>query len=248
MTHQYGHYTGPKSGDLEISRQAITGCRIIDVYGCNEDVGPTLEDVWPAGGLRAVVTSSTAITASSTDAQDTAAGTGIRTVRASCLDSNLNELDVDMTLDGLNNVVSTETDILHIQKVEATECGSTGWAEGTVTFTVQGSVQATITPGRNESILTHLVVPAGQTAYIDRLYMNAGRGADVQGTLLIREVGSELWKIVRQLIVHNNYQEITLPALGPYPAGTILKITAITISGGGPTEFAGGYDLKLLEV
>ena len=66
--------------ELQVARGQITGHKTIFKFGYNNDVGNTKETIWEQGGLYSYPPSATIMTISSSSANDTAAGTGARTV------------------------------------------------------------------------------------------------------------------------------------------------------------------------
>ena len=73
--------------ELQVARGQIQGHSAFCQFGINGAVGQTLETVWVGGGTYSFPTSATTTTISSSSADDTAAGTGARTVRVEGLDA-----------------------------------------------------------------------------------------------------------------------------------------------------------------
>jgi hypothetical protein len=65
---------------LDVARGIVTDASVYHLFGRNSDVGTTLEDVWTIGALYTWQTNAFTIEAISTDAADTAAGAGARTI------------------------------------------------------------------------------------------------------------------------------------------------------------------------
>ena len=74
---------------LQVSRGQIQGHSTVIVFGYNPDVDTTEESVWPDGGTIPHPTSASVLKISSSSANDTAAGTGARTVYIEGLDGKL---------------------------------------------------------------------------------------------------------------------------------------------------------------
>lgn len=107
----------------------------------------------------------------SNNANDTAAGTGARTVRITYFDSSLTTKSTeDLTLNGTTGVNTVATDICFIEKIEVLTVGSTGEAQGTITLYTginkTGSTIGTISPGDNQTFWAHHYVVSGKTFFL----------------------------------------------------------------------------------
>jgi len=83
--------------ELQVSRGQIQGHRNVTVFGFNSDVDQTQVSVWPLQSLITFPSTALQMTVSSTSADDTAAGTGARTVVVQGLDANYNEVTETVT-------------------------------------------------------------------------------------------------------------------------------------------------------
>jgi hypothetical protein len=114
----------------------------------------------------------------SDDSNDTAAGTGARTVEFIYFDGSGNgPYTGEVTLDGTNPVDTTETDIRFIEKMRVKTVGSTGTNEGTISMysatagggTVIGSIgvgSVLAGIGDSETLWAHHYVPTGWTVQL----------------------------------------------------------------------------------
>jgi hypothetical protein len=66
--------------ELQVARGQISFHKTVFKFGYNAVVGATKETIWEQGGLYAYPASDTVMTISSSSTDDTAAGTGARTV------------------------------------------------------------------------------------------------------------------------------------------------------------------------
>ena len=84
----------------------IRGVTSFRKFGRNNDIDTSTvpEEIWNGGGLRYYPSTAAALNVVSTNANDTAAGTGARTVRVTGLDANWNEISEIVTLNGLTPV------------------------------------------------------------------------------------------------------------------------------------------------
>ncbi len=112
----------------------------------------------------------------STNANDTAAGTGARSVIINYLDTNFVLKSTTVVLNGLTAVATSVADIAFIESIVVATVGSGGgnvgaiqvWTANNGTGTIWGSIAAS----DNQTFWAHHYVPAGVTCYV--LSMNAG--------------------------------------------------------------------------
>jgi hypothetical protein len=159
--------------ELQVARGQITGHENQFQFGVNQSVGTTFSTLWNGGtALYAYPAAATVMKVSSSDANDTAAGTGARTVLINGLDANYAEVSEVVTLNG-QTAVNTVNSYIRFHYMEVATAGSGATAAGTIyigTGTVTAGVPATvygqITVGYNTTTSALWTVPAGYTAYL----------------------------------------------------------------------------------
>lgn len=149
-------------------------------FGYNPAVGTTEESIWDAGGLYVYPSAATVMTVSSSSANDTADGTGARTIVIAGLDANYNEASETITLNG-QTAVSTTKSYIRMFRARVTSAGSGGTnagdisiGTGTVTSGVPANVFARISTGEAQTLMTIYTVPAGYTAYMQQGTISSG--------------------------------------------------------------------------
>lgn len=159
---------------LQVARKQIQFHESIFKFGNNTTVGNSLETVWAEGGLYSYLTTATVLKVSSSSTADTSAGTGARTVELFGLDTDYNEINETITLNG-QTAVNTTKEYLRINRMIVRSAGSGGAnagviyaGTGTVTTGVPANVYASVNgvTGANQSLMALWTVPAGYTAYI----------------------------------------------------------------------------------
>ena len=159
---------------LQVARKQIQFHESIFKFGNNTTVGNSLETVWAEGGLYSYLTTATVLKVSSSSTADTSAGTGARTVELFGLDTDYNEINETITLNG-QTAVNTTKEYLRINRMIVRSAGSGGSnagviyaGTGTVTLGVPANVYASINgvTGANQSLMTLWTVPSGYTAYL----------------------------------------------------------------------------------
>jgi hypothetical protein len=179
--------------ELQVSRGQITGHRSVIIFGYNPDVDTSRVTVWPYTGILPLPAAALQMKVSSSDANDTAAGTGARTVFVAGLDANHNEIEEIVTLNGQTAVLTTQS-FLHINNAYVATAGSglsaagdIYFGDGVVTAGVPATVYDLIKFDYNQRITASYTVPAGYTAYVSEGMFSAGQpggSAQVVGRLL----------------------------------------------------------------
>ena len=179
--------------ELQVSRGQITGHRSVTIFGYNPDVDTSRVTVWPYTGILPLPAAALQMKVSSSDANDTANGTGARTVFVAGLDANYNEISEIVTLNGQTAVLTTQF-FLHINNAYVATAGSglsaagdIYFGEGTVTAGVPATVYDLIKFDYNQRITGSYTVPAGYTAYVSQGLFSAGQpggSAQISGRLM----------------------------------------------------------------
>jgi len=164
----------------EVAMNKRTGNTTWNKWGYNADIDTgAAETVWSVGGTLTRLTAASGITVVSSDANDTAAGTGARSIILYVVDQNYIAQQVVVTLNGLTPVVvSTGTiQILGINRAAIYLAGTGGVNAGTITITATtgGSTQAQIPSGLGSSQQAFFFVQDNHTALLDWLYINMVR-------------------------------------------------------------------------
>lgn len=179
--------------ELEAARGNISGISSGNKFGKNIAV-TTYEDIWQNGGTFASPTTADVVNFASSSANDTAAGTGARTLQISGVDTNWRSVTETITLRGTTNV-PTVNKYWGINRVIVLTAGSGGTNAGTITGTSTGTgtpVLATIVIGKAQTQQCIYFVPAGYTCYITRLNVsqtNTTSTATLQAELFIKPFG-----------------------------------------------------------
>jgi hypothetical protein len=245
---------------LIISRGDLPGYSFVNKFGRNDDIDPATdpEDVWDAGGIWVPPTTARLHNIVSTDANDTALGTGARTVQIEGLDSSYNEQSEVVTMNGITNVATVNT-YTRIYRMYAVSAGSLLTNAGTITATAQTdlTVTAQISLGLGQTLMAIYTVPAGKTAFMTNIYATMSKPGGTQAATVDMQVRSRgpvdvatsPWRVKqygyltlsgsRQL--NNNYL--------PYKVFTektdiVLRSEVVTVQN---VRVTGGFDLILVD-
>ena len=161
---------------LAIADRQVRSVTHVNKFGHNTCIAAcTTEVIWDGSGAYTYPTQARIHNLTSSSSNDTAAGTGARTVQVFGLDSCYNEIDETVTLSGTSNAPTVKSYIrIFRMLVETAGSGETAAGEITATAAVDGSVSAIIASG-NQTHMAIYTVPAGKTAYVTQVYGSIGR-------------------------------------------------------------------------
>ncbi len=131
---------------IEVALGNKPGVSTVIIRGHNTDIDAGQEeDVWEGGGDLAYLATAGRMNISSTDANDTAAGSGLQDVFVFGVGDNGSALMEPIVLNGLANVLTVNS-YLRVNILIGGGAGSSGWNEGVITAIAQSaaSVQCTI--------------------------------------------------------------------------------------------------------
>ena len=220
--------------ELQVARGQITGHRSVAVFGYNPDVDQTRVTVWPYTGIIPFPATAIQMKVSSSDANDTAAGTGARTVYVEGLDANHREISETVTLNGQTAVLTTKS-YLHINEAYVATAGSGNSAAGDIYFgtgVVTAGVPATVYDlikfDYNRRITGSYTIPAGYTGYLSQGLFSAGQAggsSQVVGRLL--RIGTDnIRRAVAITTVNNGVADYTFEYPVPIPEKVTVEATA----------------------
>lgn len=191
--------------DLQVARNQILDHKVIFKFGFNPDINGVEETIWDAGDIYAYPSAATVMKVSSGSTNDTAAGTGARTILVQGLDADYNEAQEIVTLNGQTEV-NTTTSFLRVTRAYVLTAGSGGTAAGniyvgvgTVTTGVPATIYAQITLGENQTLMAIWTVPAGYTGYFDHFNVATGT-TNANQYITIRAVQKNFGGVFRTLI------------------------------------------------
>jgi hypothetical protein len=161
--------------DLHVSRGQVLAHTPFFRFGFANTIGTTQQTITTAvaaGSAYSYLSAATVLKVSSASANDTAAGTGARTISVSGLDANYAPISETVTLNGQTAVNTTnsflrvlETKILTVGS-GATQAGIIYLGTGTVTTGVPAVVVWRSEVDYNNWSFAGYTVPAGYTAYV----------------------------------------------------------------------------------
>ena len=227
-------------------------------FSTNENVSNAWEDVWSRGGTLTHLTTAAQLEAISSSTNDTALGTGARTIQVEGLDADFNLITEILTMNGTSASVSTTQAFIRVFRCFIVVCGTYGGVNaGTITIRVAGAgvAQAEIPliegVGASQTLMSHYTTPANATAYIVGMHYGVGANKVVNVSLETRENADNTtvfspWRIVLHLHGISVDSSLIPPVPIKIPPKTDIRVRAIEAAGSG-AEVTFDYQIVLVE-
>ena len=153
----------------------LTANKVSENFGLQADIATAAEDVWTEGGSINWPASATVQNISSSSADDTLGGDGVRTLLVEGLDANWDRVSEIVDMDGTNQVQTTNS-YIRVNRIQAATVGTGADAAGkiyiytgTATLGVPDTatqVWRTIPAGYNTSQTAAFSVPRNYEGYV----------------------------------------------------------------------------------
>lgn len=220
----------------------VTGWREFNKFSQSSVISTSFVDVWPNASILSYLTTAETMHLSSTDADDTAGGSGAQEVKVFGLNDLYQEIEEVVPMAGSGNSTTTQS-FLRVYRMIVTKAGSTGSNEGTITATASsaGTVQAYIGVGINQTLQSQYTVPAGYYLVITEFEATVQKGDQALVHGVVRPLG-ETFQVKRS---YNIYQT---SAIFPYtppllvPPKADISVRAKKITGAGNVDVSANYD------
>lgn len=168
---------------------------MVHKFGSSPSLGTGFETVWPQGGLKSYRTTATGFTISSSDAADTATGTGARTVTVQGVDEDWNPVSQVVTLTG-QTVAAMGTDMMICDRmiVETAGSGETNAGiiyvgTGVATTGEPAVVENLVSIGEGQSEAAFYAVRNNTDAYVREVPVSVGSGKILTAGLYVKPLG-----------------------------------------------------------
>lgn len=244
---------GAKEFYMEVAKGTVSGHEAVIVVGHNPDCdSAAVETIWEAGGLYVAPTVARTHQVVSTDANDTSAGTGARTVSVSGLDTSYLPVSETVILNGVSNVATSNT-YLRINDFSVATAGSGAGNAGVITATADtdATVTAHIAIGHNVAQQAVYTVPSGKTAFVVRGWgsVTRGVGSSFQGEIQLR---TGVLGVLEQLtfilgMTDTGTSAIQHPIPLPFPVSQTVDLCLGFDVSVNDVALSGGFDLILVD-
>jgi hypothetical protein len=235
---------------LETSRGAISGYDKVDKFGRNADVDTGgFEDIWDGGATWVAPTAPRVHNVTSTDANDTSAGDGARTVQVYGLDADGLLQNEIVTLAG-TAIAATDGTYSMIHRMVVRSAGTIAQNVGTVlaTAVTDATVTAQISPEQNQTLMAVYQVPSDKTGYLLVWYSSMNRNVTTGAAnvrLLVKPPG-EVFQVKGLIgLVGAGKSSFRHKKVLPLPiaASSIVKVDADVSASN--TDVSAGYEILL---
>ena len=221
-----------------VARGKMSGTTSFGSYGERVAAANEINRViWPNGAFTLPDTAGVQMSIVSTDANDTSAGTHVRTLEMHYIDSNGDEQEELITLNGLTPVLTIATDIRFINCLHVHEVGDTSEAAGDIIASNGGITYAQISAGNVRCTSSMRMVPAGKVCYVAGAVAGSVSGT-ASAKVIIKIVASELdaFQYLDPLIlmpyggvaVQDGSEAYNFPVPLKFSAGSVVGLTETT--------------------
>lgn len=155
--------------DLRVAQGLVSGVTAVNRFGRNPDVDVGTEDIGFVGGLFVPPTDARVHAIVSTSANDTAAGTGARTLTVNGLNGSYVDTTETVTLNGTTPVNTVNSyRIIHLVTVATAGTGLVNAGAISGTAATDATLSFKIMTGKGRSQLAFYMIPVGHTGYVTR--------------------------------------------------------------------------------
>jgi hypothetical protein len=179
-------FTDPYSIDYQIAiaRGIVPGAEVFGAYGRRTTVGAETNILWPDGTYALPPAAGLQISVKSDSINDTAAGTGIRTVDVHYLDDSLVRQIETVSMNGTTDVLTVATNIRFIECMHMRTYGSGKVAAGTILAHVGAQNYSEISVGKVRCSSSVRMVPAGKKLFVSSVYAGSSSGTAAATTVI----------------------------------------------------------------
>jgi len=248
--------TTPSSAEIDfylaVAKGDFTGYSNVSKFGYNPTVGSgNYESIWEGSNAYPWMSAADQLEVLSSDADDTSAGTGARTVELQGLDSSWNILTETVTMNGTSAVTTTGS-FLRIFRARVVTAGSSGRNEGTITIrdqdtsTTRALITNGATDGNGQTLMAVYTIPAGKTGYVININVSSQKDQEQTYRLMARDntVANAAWNVKEFLTGRGGFSDWRKYAINKATEKTDLDFQVISNS---TSAAAGGFELILID-
>lgn len=248
--------TGIGDINYEVALGNVPGVFAVNKFEFNPDIDTDTdpEDLWTNGGLWVPPTQARVHNVVSTNANDTSAGTGARTITIFGLNANFDLIQEELDLNGTSNVATTN-EYIRIYRMSVSRFGSSATNAGDITATAvtDATISAAIGAGNGQTEKAIYTIPNGfiglLTQYSGFISRTAPSGANVGIGLYVRVFGAGGYTIKHRASISidgNNPFENNFTTPIVIPSKSDVKLTCISVSDSN-TGVGGGFNLIVVK-
>jgi len=237
---------------LAVAKGDFTGYSNVSKFGYNPTIGSTAyESIWEGSNAYPWQTVADQLEVLSSDANDTSAGTGARTVELQGLDSSWNLLTETVTMNGTSAVTTTGS-FLRIFRARVVTAGTSLRNEGDITIrdqdtsTTRALITNGTTAGMGQTLMAVYTIPAGKTGYVVNINFSSAKDLEQTYRLMARDntVANAAWNVKEFLTGRGGFSDWRKYAINKATEKTDLDFQVISNS---TSAAAGGFELILID-
>jgi hypothetical protein len=196
------------------------------------------------------LTSAEQLQVSSSSANDTADGTGIRTLTIEGLDANFAEQSETVTMNGVTTVTTTKS-FIRINRAYGATCGTLYANAGLITVTNNAGTNQllVITVGDSQTLMTMWTVPAGKTLHLTNGSFSTDSNKGARVSFVTRQLDGGIlypWRIRYRAYEFSGNENFPFTIPFVIPEKTDLEVRVLTPGAAGTTScgatFEGWYE------
>jgi len=248
---------GRHAEGIHIANGQMLNTKHINKFGYNAGVPSSWELIAVNSNNITYPTTAGVVSLVSTHADDDGTdldNEGAFTVEVQGLDANYNEQSVTVTLTGQSAVTTTET-FIRVFRMSVESCYDEDGATGTITASIDGNVQATISPTYdNQTLQCNYTIPAGKTGYLIRMQATATKSNktgmvgffikefdDIDGS------ATTCWRVKQLVETYRDSVEVDFPVPIVIPEKTDCELRAMNVEDNSLMSIGGTYDLLVVK-
>ena len=237
---------------LAVAKGDLTSYSNVSKFGYNPTVGSSnYESIWEGSNAYPWMSTDDQLEVLSSDANDTSAGTGARTVELQGLDSSWNLLTETVTMNGTSAVTTTGS-FLRIFRARVVTAGTSLRNEGDITIrdqdtsTTRALITNGVTDGNGQTLMAVYTIPAGKTGYIININISSQKDQEQTYRLMARDntVANAAWNVKEFLTGRGGFSDWRKYAINKATEKTDLDFQVISNS---TSAAAGGFELILID-
>ena len=237
---------------LAVAKGDLTSYSNVSKFGYNPTVGSSnYESIWEGSNAYPWMSTDDQLEVLSSDANDTSAGTGARTVELQGLDSSWNLLTETVTMNGTSAVTTTGS-FLRIFRARVVTAGTSLRNEGTITIrdqdtsTTRALITNGATDGNGQTLMAVYTIPAGKTGYVININVSSQKDQEQTYRLMARDntVANAAWNVKEFLTGRGGFSDWRKYAINKATEKTDLDFQVISNS---TSAAAGGFELILID-
>jgi hypothetical protein len=243
------------SNNIPIADGSSSTYRVIKTIGYGFAVLSTQSDLQfkNSPGTYAWPTSASKLIAVSTEADDTAAGDGARTIVVEGLDADYNEVSETITMNGDSNTDATDTEFLRVNRAYVATAGAyTGTNVGRIIIAINGggATQLEIPAAGSDSQAARYTIPTGYTGYLTKILFGSNAGESSSFSVWRRDDSDTIAAPfgAKELIYNAPYLKtmVFMPMEVPVKLPEKTDIWMTCIGGTGGSYVTGSFDIILV--